>query len=391
MKTRMLRAAAASDRAPLLYHAAAALEAAFQPRRTTTTMDIDLLRRLCETPGIPGREDRVRTLIAKEIKGLFDETAVDPMGSLLCVRAGRGSKGSRERDVPRVLLAAHMDEIGFYVRHVDEAGHLWLNPAGGFDPRNLFSRRVLVVTEHGDLKGVLNPGGKPIHISTEAERSKVPGTEEFFVDLGRDAADAKKLVQVGDYVVMDEPFLETPRTVVSKALDNRFACFVAIEAVRRLAKTKRGGHTCEIVVAFTTQEEVGLRGAMTAANTVDADIGIGLDVNLACDTPGVPDNQRVTKQGAGVAIMVQDSSMIADYALVNELCAIAKRHRIPHQRAILPRGGQDGAAIQKANGGARVAAIGAGTRYIHTVTEMIDKSDLEATIELLAAWLASVK
>ncbi|MFO0826938.1 MAG: M20/M25/M40 family metallo-hydrolase [Phycisphaerales bacterium] len=354
-------------------------------------MDLDLFKRLCETPGIAGREERVRALIQKELHHekprLFDETRVDAMGSLICVRKPTRGRGKTKR----VMVAAHMDEIGFYVRFVDEAGHLWLNPAGGFDPRNLFSRRVKVVTESGDLFGVMNPGGKPIHISTEAERTKVPGTEEFFVDLGRDAAAAKKLVQIGDYVVMDEPFVETPRTVVSKALDNRMACFVAIEAIRKIAKAKRGGHSCEIVVVFTTQEEVGLRGAITAANAVNAELGIGLDVNLACDTPGVPDSQRVTKQGDGVAIMVQDSSMIADYALLQELCAVAKRNRIPHQRAILARGGQDGAGIQRANGGARVAALGAGTRYIHTVTEMIDKGDLQATIDLLAAWLSSVE
>lgn len=352
-------------------------------------MDIDLFRRLCETPGVPGREERVRTLIEREVKGLFDETRVDALGSLICVR--KPTKGRAKRSPTRVMVAAHMDEIGFYVRFVDDNGFLWLNPAGGFDPRNLFSRRVTVVAESDDLFGVLNPGGKPIHISTEAERSKVPGVEEFFVDLGRPAAEVKKLVQVGDFVVMREPFVETPRTVVSKALDNRMACFVAIEAVRRLAKAKRGGgHACEIVVAFTTQEEVGLRGATTAANAVGAQLGIGLDVNLACDTPGVPDTQRVTKQGDGVAIMVQDSSMIADHGLLKELCAVAKRNRIPFQRAILARGGQDGASIQRANGGAKVVAIGAGTRYIHTVTEMIDKRDLQATIDLLVAWLAQV-
>jgi endoglucanase len=279
-----------------------------------------------------------------------------------------------------------MDEIGFYVRHIDDSGFLWLNPAGGFDPRNLFSRRVLVVTEHGDHRGVLNPGGKPIHISSEADRSKVPGTEEFFVDLGLEAAQVRKIAQVGDYVVMDEPFMETPLKVISKAIDNRMAVFTAIEAVRKVARA-RGGHGCELVVAFTTQEEVGLRGAQVAANACGADIGIGLDVNLACDTPGVPETQRVTKQGNGVAIMIQDSSMISDYELVTQACALARRHRIPHQRAVLPRGGQDAGAIQRSGRGARCVAFGPGTRYIHTVTEMVDKGDLQATIDLLATLL----
>jgi putative aminopeptidase FrvX len=360
-------------------------------------MRIDLLKELCETPGVPGREERVRAIVARETKGLFDHVHVDAMGSLIGVREAtrraraakgrsRAAKGTKSGEVTKVLIAAHMDEIGFYVRHVDDNGFLWLNPAGGFDPRNLFSRRVLVVTESGDITGVLNPGGKPIHISSDAERSKVPGTEEFFVDLGMKASEARKLVQIGDYVVMHEPFLETPRCVVSKALDNRMAVFVAIEAVRKAAAA-RGGHGCEIAVAFTTQEEVGLRGAITSANAYGADIGVGLDVNLACDTPGVPDTQRVTKQGDGVAVMIQDSSMIADAGLVSQACTVARRKGIPHQRAVLPRGGQDGAAIQRAGRGARCIAFGPGTRYIHTVTEMVDKGDLRATIDLLSALL----
>ena len=310
-------------------------------------LDLDLFRRLCETPGIPGREERVRALVEKTVLGkagggLFDSSHVDSMGSLICTRkatkgGARAGRGKAARPTT-VLLAAHMDEIGFYVRHVDDHGYLWLNAAGGFDTRNLFASRVLVATGSGDLRGVMNPGGKPIHISSDAERTKVPGVEEFFVDLGMEPAEVKKRVKVGDYVVLDQPFMETPLKVVSKALDNRMACFVAIEALRRIER-KGTKHAADIVVAFCTQEEVGLRGATTAANQVGADIGVGLDVNLACDTPGVPDSQRVTKHGDGAAVMVQDSSMISDHALVEELCAVAKRHRIPHQRAILPRGG----------------------------------------------------
>jgi endoglucanase len=153
----------------------------------SNTMDIELFRRLCETPGIPGREGRVRALIAKETKGLFDSCETDAMGSLICTRKPTRKLPKGAKPV-RVMLAAHMDEIGFFVRHVDENGCIWVNPAGGFDARNLFASRVLVCTPKGDLKGVMNPGGKPIHISSEAERTKVPGVEEFFIDLGRDCA-----------------------------------------------------------------------------------------------------------------------------------------------------------------------------------------------------------
>ncbi len=355
-------------------------------------MNIDLLRRLCETPGIPGREERVRALIEEEIGDLFDEIEIEPLGSLICTRKPTAAPG-RGKEPQRVMLAAHMDEIGFYVRHIDDKGFLWLNPAGGFDTRNLFSRRVLVCTEKGDFEGVMNPGGKPIHISSPEDRKKVPDVEEFFIDLGMNAKDVQKKVQIGDYVVMHEPFLDCPEKIFSKALDNRFACFIAIEALRKIAasKAKANQHACEIVVVFTTQEEVGLRGAQTAAYHVNADIGVGLDVTLACDTPGVPDTMRVTKHGDGVGVMLQDSSMIADHHLVEELCETARKKKIDYQRCILPRGGQDGAAIQRAAGGARCAAVVCGTRYIHTVTESIHKGDLQASIDLLAAWLPTVK
>ncbi|MHC4990911.1 MAG: M42 family metallopeptidase [Planctomycetota bacterium] len=353
-------------------------------------MNIRLLKELCETPGIPGREERVRETVKKHIRGLFDTVKTDPMGSLICTRKPTAS--TKRRKTTRVMIAAHMDEIGFYVRHVDDKGFVWVNPAGGFDARNLFSRRVLVCCDRGDYVGVMNPGGRPVHIATPEDKKKVPEVSEFFIDLGMEAKDVQKKVKVGDFVVMHEPFLEQPKKVVSKALDNRIACFVAIEAVRALSRSKAASakHACEIVVVFTVQEEVGLRGAITAANAVEADLGIGLDTTLAVDTPGVPDTERVTRHGDGVGIMVQDSSMIADYKLADELCAVAKRKKIPCQRCILPRGGQDGAAIQRAGRGARTAAVVCGTRYIHTVTESIDRVDLQASIDLLAAWLPTV-
>lgn len=354
--------------------------------------NIELLLRLCETPGVPGREERVRALIEREIKGLFDSVETDAMGSLICTRGPRagkkGGKGATGKDRPtRVMLLCHMDEIGFYVTAIDKNGFLWMNPAGGFDTRNLFSRRVLVCTDAGDFKGVLNPGGRPIHISSPKDREKVPEVKELFVDLGMKADDVKKKVKVGDYVVMDEPAIQIGTKVVSKALDNRVACWLGIEAVRRL-DASGAGHACEVVVAFTTQEEVGLRGAKTASHRVQPDIGIGLDVTLACDTPGVPEEEAVTRHGLGFGLHIKDSSFISDHRLVGEFEALAKKHKIPYQRTILAAGGQDGAAAQQAAAGARAIGITVGTRYIHTVTEMIDTKDLVAARDILAAYLA---
>lgn len=365
-------------------------------------MNIDLLKRLCETPGVPGREERVRELIEAEVDGLFDEVSTDAMGSLICRRHPRSPRRSGKKTTKkttkksgvakptRVMLLCHMDEIGFYVSHIDEKGFLWLDPAGGFDTRNLFSRRVLVCTRDGDMPGVMNPGGKPIHISSPEERTKVPDVKEFYVDIGLKGEQAKKSVQVGDFVVIDEPLREVGDRVVSKALDNRVACWLGIESIRALEKSGTG-HACEVVVAFTTQEEVGLRGAKTASYAVRPDIGLGIDVTLACDTPGIAEQERVTTHGEGFGLHVKDSSFIADRALVDEVEAVARKHRIPYQRSILGRGGQDGAAAQQAAAGARAVGITVGTRYIHTSCEMIHKRDLEAACNVLAKYLPTVK
>ncbi|MBO6853429.1 MAG: M20/M25/M40 family metallo-hydrolase [Marivivens sp.] len=342
-------------------------------------MNIDLLKRLCETPGVPGHEDRVRDLITAEIEGMFTEVKTDAMGSLLCRREATST------DAPRIMLLCHMDEIGFLVSHISKEGFLYLQPVGGFDPRNLFSRRVRVCTDDGDYLGVMNPGGKPVHISSPEDRKKVPELGEFFVDLGL-GEKARDLVKVGDFVVMEEPFLEMGDKVVSKALDNRIACWLGIEAIRALGDKGRGA---EIHVAFTCQEEVGLRGARTAAYAIKPDIGLGIDVTLSCDTPGVPEKDRTTKQGDGFGLHVRDSSFIADKKLVSEIEQLAIAKDIPYQRTMLGAGGQDGAAAQQAAAGARAVGIVVGTRYIHTVTEMADKRDLEAARQMLTEYLAS--
>lgn len=360
-------------------------------------LNTNLLKRLCQTPGVPGREERVRALIQSEVKGLFDEVRVDAMGSLICTRgprqkggqkSGKGAGKSGATRPLRVMQLCHMDEIGFYVSHIDDKGFLWLNNAGGFDPRNLFSRRVLVCTEGGDLVGVMNPGGRPIHISAPEERTKVPDVKEFFVDIGLPADKVKKQVKIGDYVVMHEPFEEVGDKLVSKAMDNRVACWLGIESVRELDRLGTG-HACEIVVAFTVQEEVGLRGAKTASHAVEPDVGLGIDVTLACDTPGVPDREAVSIHGKGFALHIKDGSFISDHALVAEIEALAKKHKIPYQRSILAAGGQDGAAAQQAAAGARAVGITVGTRYIHTVTEMIDKTDLKAARDILARYMSA--
>lgn len=356
---------------------------------------MELLERLTQTPAISGREERLRSLIQREAKGLFDEMRVDPLGSLVCVRKPRTGKPSKKtarrgktKPPLRVMIAAHMDQIGFAVRHIDEKGFLRVQSVGGFDPRNLFARLVAVCTERGDLPGVMNPAGRPVHIATDEDRRRVPEISDLAIDMGMDVKEVKKKIKIGDMVVIAAPFTQVGKTVVAQAMDNRVACWLAIRAIQKLEKS---GHSCEIHCVFTVQEEVGCRGAGPASFGVDPDVAISLDTTLCVDTPGVPADQSVTVQGNGAGLLVMDSSMISDPGLLADFESVAKKRRIKHQRTILPRGGNDGATVQRAAVGRRVIALVCPTRYIHTVTEMVHVDDLHACRDLLSAYLSQAE
>ena len=350
-----------------------------------------LLEQLTQIPAIAGREHRLRDFICKQAKPLFDEMHVDNLGSLICVRrprpggrAGGGGKSRTPRKKPlRVMIAAHMDQIGFMVRSIDSGGFLRLQNVGGFDTRNLFARLVTVCTETEDLPGVLNPGGKPLHISSDDDRKKVPEIHDLAVDLGLDAKAISRKVKIGDMVVIRAPFTRVGKTVVAQALDNRIACWLALRAVQKLRR-----HSCEIHCAFTVQEEVGCRGAGPAAASIDPDIAIALDTTLCVDTPDVPADQSVTTQGMGAGLMVMDSSAITDLQLLQQFEQIARIKRIKAQRTILPHGGTDASTIQRKAAGYRTMTLVCPTRYIHTITEMIHLDDLHACRDLLAAYLS---
>ena len=221
---------------------------------------MELLEKLTQTPSVPGREDRIRQVIEEYItqQNLFDEIHTDAMGSLHGIRKPRPAGDPSEKPL-RVMLAAHMDQIGFMVSHVAEDGTLRVNPVGGFDMRNLFARRVRVCTSSGDLPGVMNPSGKPIHIASAEEKKNIPEIQDFFIDLGLSPEAAKEKVKIGDMVVLDGPFSEVGDSVVSQCLDNRVGCWAVIRAMESLKN-----HNCEIHAVWTVQEEVGLRGAITS-------------------------------------------------------------------------------------------------------------------------------
>lgn len=345
---------------------------------------MDLLKKLSETPSVPGREDRIRQVIREYVEPLVDEVRVDAMGSLITVRKPRPA-GEPAAAPRRVMLAAHMDQIGFLVSHIDDKGYLRVNPVGGFDTRNLFARRVRVCTAEGDLQGVMNPATKPVHIATEEDRKRIPEIAEFYIDLGMNEEQVRQRVKIGDMVVLDATFDHVGDTAVGQCLDNRVGCWAVIRMLQQLKH-----HDCEIHAVWTVQEEVGLRGAMPAAFSVEPDIGISCDTTLCCQTPGVPDEQRVTEFGAGVCLKIMDSSTIANLGLVEQVEAVAEKRGIKCQRGVLPRGGQDGAMIQRSRGGVPVAVFACPVKYIHTAAEMCHQDDLQSYPALLAAWLETL-
>lgn len=333
---------------------------------------MELLKRLSETPGIPGREEAIRVIVREALTAHADEITVDCLGNVIAHMKGVG---------PKVAVAAHMDEIGFLVSHVDEeTGFLRIEPLGGFDPRTLIARRVTVHAKRGATSGLI--GTKPVHALTEEERKKVPEMKDLFVDIGLSGKEAKERVRVGDPVTLVQTFTEVGHLITGKALDDRLGIYVGIEAVRRLGK-----HKADVYFVATVQEEVGLRGARTSAFAVAPDIGVALDVTPSCDIPGVSAHEQVTRLGKGAAIKVKDSASISHPGLVQSLVNLAEERKIPYQLEILPRGGTDAGAIQPAREGVAVVTISIPTRYVHTVVETAHKEDIEAAINLLVAFL----
>lgn len=337
-------------------------------------MNFDLLKRLCETPGIPGYEDRLRAILREELQPLVDELDTDVMGNVVGIKRGRA---------PRVMVAAHMDEIGFMVRYVDKNGFLRLQPLGGFDARMLVAQRVLVHTRSGQtLRGALMASTKPTHVLTEEERNRAPKLEQLFVDLGLPGEEVQELVEVGDMVTMDRTTEQLGENIISKSLDDRLSVYVMLEALRAVRR-----HEAEIMAVATTQEEVGLRGATTAAFALEPQIGIALDITLALDIPGIEEHEAITCLGKGAAIKLMDSSVISHPKLVRHFREIAEREKIPYQLEILPRGGTDAGAIQRARAGVITMTLSVPVRYVHTVNEMAAISDIEAAVTLLARYL----
>jgi len=330
---------------------------------------MQLLKELTETPGVAGREERIREVVLKQLKPHVDSIEVDALGNVIGLKKGGGR--------PRIMVAAHMDQIGFLVSHIDDRGFLRFAPVGGFDPRVLNARHCYV---HGrkDVRGVMAMGGKPTHLQDEEDRKKAPKLTDYYIDLGLPVNKVKQLVEVGDPVTFAQETVTFGDCVAGQCLDDRVGVYVLLEAAKRVKKPKG-----DVYWVVTVQEEVGLRGALTSAYGIEPDIGIAVDITIAADTPMTDGAPRVSELGGGAAIKVMDSASISDPRLVQQCRALCEKHRIPYQLEILPRGGTDAGAVQRARAGVPAITLSIPTRYAHTIIEMANRGDIEATVALL--------
>ena len=331
------------------------------------------LEKLSNVCGVPGNEAPVRELLTQLVSPYVDEVIVDRLENVIAIKKGKQSK-------PKIMLAAHMDEVGLMVKTVTKEGFLQFSKVGGIDDRILPAQRVVVHTKKGVYQGVI--GSKPPHIQKEEERRKVLAVDDLFIDIGAENRETAENmgVTVGDSVVFDTKYVAlSENMVMGKAFDNRAGCLSMIETLRLLGETD-----CTVCAVGTVQEEVGLRGAGTAAFGVDPDVALALDVTIAGDVPGVREYDTSVKTGKGPALTVSDSGLITHPKVLRWLLNTAKEEKIAIQLESGLMGSTDAARISLTRQGIPSGTISIPTRYIHSPTAMLNIQDIEKSAELAA-------
>ncbi len=334
-----------------------------------------ILKELSEAMGVSGDEGAVRVLVKGAIGDHVDELWVDNLGNLLAIKRGAGQHGLR------VMLAAHMDEVGMMVTSIEKDGTLRFKTVGGVDDRVMLGKAVRVGPRC--MPGVI--GGKPIHLLERKDISRVVRMKELRLDIGAaDQDTAASRVKIGDRAVFASQFADLGPTMMGKAFDDRVGCAVLVELLRGEP------YPCDLLAAFTVQEEVGLRGARVAGYRLEPDIAFALEGTICDDLPKEDDVSPVTEIGKGPALTTMDARTIADPRLVSFVVAMAEKHDIPYQFRRTTGGGTDAGAIHLARGGVPSAGVSVPCRYIHAPAAICSKADLENTIRLMAAVLAEL-
>lgn len=335
-----------------------------------------LLKELTEAHGVPGYEAPVRAVVRKYLNDL-GEIAQDKIGSVICRQEGSASK-------PRVMLAGHMDEIGFMVKHITDEGYLMFLPLGGWFDQVLLGQRVVVKTRQGDVVGVI--GAKPPHLLPAEERSKVVNKKDMYIDIGATSKSEVEAtgVRPGDPVVPRADFvtLATGKTFLSKAFDDRVGTALVISALQTL---KEQAHPNTVYGVATVMEEVGVRGATTSVRAVNPDVAIILESDIAGDVPGIKPEESSVKLGKGPTVLLYDARMIPNLALRDLVLDVAQEQGIPIQTSYVEAGATDGAAIHLHDKGVPTVVIGVAARHIHSHSSILHRDDYENAVKLLVA------
>jgi endoglucanase len=343
---------------------------------------IELLQTLSNAFGVSGFEDEVREHIVSRIEPYVDDYKVDALGNLLATRKGKSPF--------TLMLDAHTDEIGFMVSYIEENGYLRFTPLGSWDVRIIPSHAMTILTQTGrKIKGII--GTPPPHITKPEERERPFRLEDLFVDVGASSAhEVQKLgIRIGSPAVISYPFEQLNETFVTgKALDDRVGCAVLIRTLQLLKKEKLD---LTLVASFATAEEVGLRGARTAAYQIEPDVGLALEGTVGADVPGIPTSRQPSRLGQGPAITVADASLVVNPKLVRALTTIAEEEDIPYQYKIPPFGSTDAGAIQQTKQGALAGVLSVPCRYIHSPFSVMRLDDFDHAVHLTVAFVRNCR
>lgn len=335
-----------------------------------------LLKDLTEASGVPGYEAEVREVLRRYLEPV-GSLQWDKIGSLICVQPGQAER-------PRVMLAAHMDEIGFMVRHILPEGFIKFIPLGGWWDQVLLGQRVVIKTHKGDVIGVF--GARPPHLLSPDDRKKVVEKKEMYIDIGASSAEEVEAagVRVGDPIVplADFRILANPKTYVAKAFDDRVGCALMVETMMAAANTP---HPNTLYGVATVMEEVGPRGARTAAEMIDPDVALILEVDIAGDVPGIKPEESPLKIGQGPAVLLYDARMIPNLRLRDLVIETAQALGIPLQLSAIEGGATDGALIHLHGIGVPTVVLGVPSRHIHSHGAIIHRDDYDNALKLLAA------
>ncbi|WP_026569749.1 M42 family metallopeptidase [Sediminibacillus terrae] len=336
---------------------------------------VTMLKELTDARGISGNEKEAREVMEKYIAPYADEVFTDNIGSLIAKKTGK-------ENGPKVMVAGHLDEVGFMVTRIDDKGFVYFQTIGGWWSQVMLAQRVTLMTRKGDVTGII--GSKPPHILPAEARKKPVEIKDMFIDIGASSREEAEEfgVRPGDSVVPYFEFtqMNNEKLLLAKAWDNRIGCAIAIEVLKRL---KGENHPNVVYGVGTVQEEVGLRGARTATHTIKPDIGFGVDVGIAGDTPGISDKEADSKIGEGPQIILYDASAISHKGLRDFVLDTADDKKIPYQYATMAAGGTDTGSIHLTANGVPALSITVATRYIHTHAAILHQDDFENAVKLI--------